>query len=83
MEELKSKFEIEKLALIATPSDDDKLKVDLICKVVGEKYAFQTSYKVSKELLNPESDVLAQLMQAMDKLLREVLEGKKELNAVV
>lgn len=83
VEERVSKNDIESLGIVARLRDDGKMKVDVMVKLVGERHAYQTTYKTSRELLDASKDLLGQMFQEMEKHLREVLRGEKELNAVV
>lgn len=77
---------VDRVVLIADGSSGehfDKLKVTALVRLVGDKHAYQADYKVSRELLNPESPVLDQFFDEMKKTFTKVLEGKIELNAVV
>jgi len=86
IEEQVSKGNVEQVVIIAngdSGKDFDKLKVTVMVKLYGERIAYQTDYRVSRELLNPERDVLEQFFQEINKQFRKVLEGKVELNAIV
>lgn len=86
IEEQVSKGNVQQVAIIANGmagKDFDKLKVSVLVKLYGEKIAYECSYKVSRELLNPDQDVLEQFFGEMSKQFRKVLEGKVELNAIV
>lgn len=86
IEEQVSKGNVQQVVLIATGDsgkDFDKLKVTVMVKLYGEKIAYQCDWKVSRELLNPDADVLEQFFSEMNKQFRKVLEGKIELNAML
>jgi len=86
VEEKVSGGNVEQLVIIAngmSGKDFDKLKVTAMVKLHGERIAYQADYKVSRELLNPEQDVLEQFLGAIGKHFRTVLEGKVELNAII
>jgi len=86
IEEQVSKGNVEQFVIIANGmagKDFDKMKVTAMVKLYGEKIVYQADYKVSRELLNPDQDVLEQFLSSVGKHFRDVLEGKVELNAKV
>lgn len=86
IEEQVNKGNVKKLAIIASDGagvDFDKLKVDCIVQLYGEKHVYQTTYKVSRELLNPDAPTLDDFLREIGKVLKETLQGKRELNAIV
>lgn len=86
IEEQVSKGNVEQVVIIAngmSGKDFDKLKVTAMVKLYGEKIAYQATYSVSRELLNPDKDVLEQFFGEMSKQFRKILEGKTELKAMV
>lgn len=86
IEEQVSKGNIKKIMIIASDSagvDFDKLKVDVFVQLYGERHAYQTSYTVSRELLDPDKEVWDRFLGEMSKVFKEVVAGKRELNAVV
>lgn len=86
IEEQVSKGNIEKLVIIANGEagkDFDKLKVTTMVKLYGENFVYQADYRVSREFLNPEKDVLENFLAEIGKQFRKILEGKVELNAII
>lgn len=75
-------FEIERMGVILVKRDED-IKVSVMVKLTGEKYAYETSYKVDASLLDPEKPTLEEFFSTARQAMEDVLRGKKELNAIV
>jgi len=81
-EEPVSSWDVERLAVLVSDAQD-KLQVKVVVQMYNHDHAYETNYKVSRELLDPDKDSLDQFLAEVSKALREVLEGKRELNAIV
>lgn len=73
---------IERMGVVLTKRLDD-IKISVMLKLEDEKYAYETSFKVSKDLLDPEKPTLEEFFRAAQSAMTDVLAGKKELKAIV
>ena len=78
-----SMFDIETLGIKATLRDDGKFIVDVAVLRVGDKHAYATRYKVDRSLLDVNGNTLDLFFDEAKRVLRETLEGKRELNAII
>jgi hypothetical protein len=78
-----SKGNVDKLAIILTNQDDDVVKIHVMVKLIGERFAYEAVFKSSLDIMDPDSSTLDHFFREAKKRMREVLEGKKELNVII
>lgn len=81
IEERVSKHNIDKLAIIISGREDD-LKAQVLVRLVGDRFAYEGTFKVTRDTFDPDSTDMDQFFKLAKKSLIEVMAGKKELNAV-
>ena len=81
VEERVSKGMVERMAVIVTGRDED-MKAQVLVKLIGERIAYEASFKVPRSVLDPTSPNLKEFFDTACSTLTKVLEGDKELNAI-
>lgn len=62
---------------------DSDIKVSVMVKLAEDKYAYEASFKVSNDLVDPEKPTLEEFFKVAQGAMTDVLRGKKELSAIV
>lgn len=68
--------------MIAVVPKDDHYKVHVVVKLIGERYAYEVVFKATKTFLTPETGDFDKCFEEAKNAVRQVMEGKKELNAI-
>lgn len=58
-------------------------KAHVLVRVKGEKYAYESVFKVDRQMLDPEKPTLAEFFKIAEEAVRDVLRGNKELDAKI
>lgn len=77
-----SPSQIESLAILLGDKGGG-LKVHVVVRIKGEKYAYEQVYKADHQLLDPEKPTLAEFFKLAQEGVEDLLRGKKELNAII
>ena len=81
-EELVSGKEVESLAILVKGREDD-LKIHVMIRMVGDRYAYEAILKTDRSLFDRSKPTLDNFFDKAREAVRDVLDGKRELNAVI
>jgi hypothetical protein len=73
---------VDRLAVIVNNRDTD-YKVTVMCKLIGDRFGYEASFKANKQFLTLETGDLDRAFDEAKKAVKEVLSGRKELNAIL
>lgn len=72
---------IDRLAVVINSRDTD-YKVTVLVRLVGDRFAYEAAFKANKQFLTLDGGDIDVAFDEAKKAVKEVLSGKKELNAI-